>query len=58
MSEDKTRIEKDSMGEFEVPANAMYGASTAARSPAPPAPMTKTSYSWSIILYALIKFYI
>ena len=29
MSEDKTRIEKDSMGEFEVPANAMYGASTA-----------------------------
>ncbi|MEC7820615.1 MAG: class II fumarate hydratase, partial [Actinomycetota bacterium] len=29
MSEDKTRIEKDSMGEFEVPENAMYGASTA-----------------------------
>ena len=29
MSEDKKRIEKDSMGEFEVPANAMYGASTA-----------------------------
>tara|TARA_B100000686_G_scaffold134711_1_gene141875 strand:+ start:8019 stop:9416 length:1398 start_codon:yes stop_codon:yes gene_type:complete len=28
MSEDKTRIEKDSMGEFEVPENAMYGAST------------------------------
>lgn len=29
MSEKKTRIEKDSMGEFEVPENAMYGASTA-----------------------------
>ena len=29
MSEDKTRIEKDSMGGFEVPENAMYGASTA-----------------------------
>ena len=29
MSEDKTRLEKDSMGEFKVPENAMYGASTA-----------------------------
>ena len=29
MSEDKKRIEKDSMGEFKVPENAMYGASTA-----------------------------
>jgi len=29
MSEDKTRIEKDSMGEFKVPENVMYGASTA-----------------------------
>ena len=29
MSEKKTRIEKDSMGEFQVPENAMYGASTA-----------------------------
>ena len=29
MSEDKTRLAKDSMGEFKVPENAMYGASTA-----------------------------
>ena len=29
MSEDKKRIEKDSMGEFYVPESAMYGASTA-----------------------------
>ena len=29
MSEEKTRIEKDSMGEFKVPKNVMYGASTA-----------------------------
>jgi len=29
MSEKKTRVEKDSMGEFEVPAGALYGASTA-----------------------------
>ena len=29
MSEEKTRIEKDSMGEFKVPENVMYGASTA-----------------------------
>ena len=29
MSKDKTRIEQDSMGEFKVPENAMYGASTA-----------------------------
>ena len=29
MSEKKTRVEKDSMGEFQVPENAMYGASTA-----------------------------
>ena len=29
MNKKETRIEKDSMGEFEVPINAMYGASTA-----------------------------
>ena len=29
MSEEKTRLEKDSMGEFKVPENVMYGASTA-----------------------------
>ena len=29
MSEKETRVEKDSMGEFEVPAGALYGASTA-----------------------------
>ena len=29
MNKKETRIEKDSMGEFEVPIDAMYGASTA-----------------------------
>ena len=29
MSEEKIRLEKDSMGEFKVPENVMYGASTA-----------------------------
>ena len=29
MSEKETRVERDSMGEFEVPARALYGASTA-----------------------------